>query len=145
MELGTFLPFLKIAYRRGADNGIADFLSRHPTFAKYVSNPREVTPLGDDLFEKIGEVPLFTHELGGEDEYMRSAKYELYEPRRPAELENIWQAQMLLEAVPGVDETAADDLVPPLPRHARIARQLPSIAAAISGARESHLLMARID
>ena len=24
MELSTFLPFLKVAYRRGADNGMAD-------------------------------------------------------------------------------------------------------------------------
>ena len=34
MELGTFLPYLKIQYRVGAENGLGDFLSRYPTFAK---------------------------------------------------------------------------------------------------------------
>ncbi|KAL3911560.1 MAG: hypothetical protein SGPRY_008648, partial [Prymnesium sp.] len=44
MEIGTFLPYLKLAYRKGADNGLADFLSRYPTFKAYVTSREEPEP-----------------------------------------------------------------------------------------------------
>ena len=55
MELMQYLPFLKIAYRKGVDNGMGDLLSRFPLFQKYVPLPEHTVSLPDDLFEKIGE------------------------------------------------------------------------------------------
>jgi hypothetical protein len=39
-ELGAFLPHLRISYRKGQDNGLADLLSRYPAFRKYAA-PRD--------------------------------------------------------------------------------------------------------
>ena len=49
MEIGTFLPHLKIAYRKGADNGLADLLSRFTAFHKYVKTRDDTAELPDDL------------------------------------------------------------------------------------------------
>lgn len=92
MELGTFLPFLKIAYRKGCDNGIADFISRYPTF-KNIVTPRaedESFPALDDVDLLPVTVPLFTHALPEAENYLRSARYELYEPRFPVVLTEVW-------------------------------------------------------
>lgn len=49
MELGTFLPYLKVAYRRGCDNGVADFLSRYPIFKNFLTTQaQKPDPLRDD-------------------------------------------------------------------------------------------------
>ena len=93
MELGTFLPYLKIGYRRGSDNGMADFLSRYPTFKAYVSESSDVQELPSELFDLVPEsVPLFTHRLGNDDEWLRRAHYQLYESKKPTLLQHIWQA-----------------------------------------------------
>ena len=92
MELGTFLPFLKVAYRKGVDNGMADFLSRYPTFSRYISRREDVAKLSEEAFDKLPEtVPLFTHTLGDDDAWLRKAHYELYESREPQEIDRIWQ------------------------------------------------------
>ena len=39
LELGTYLPHLKISYRKGVDNGLADLISRFPVFAEYAQGP----------------------------------------------------------------------------------------------------------
>jgi hypothetical protein len=70
MELGTFLPYLKIQHRRGVDNGMADFLSRFPTFEKYLATPADTAYLPEDDYADVAEVPLFTHELVSEDDLL---------------------------------------------------------------------------
>jgi hypothetical protein len=91
MELGTFLPFLKIANRRGVDNGMADFLSRYPTFQQY-DTPREEPELPAELFDLIPEsVPLFTHRLGNDDAWLEKWKIDLYEAKDPKTVESVWQ------------------------------------------------------
>ena len=115
MELGTFLPYLKIGYRRGVDNGMADFLSRYPTFENYVSKPMESAPLPDELFDVIGDVPLFTHELGPDEDYLRKARLTLIESKDPRLVTEVWQAQSLPKeaATPEILVLAAEY---PLPR-----------------------------
>ena len=86
MEIGTFLPHLKIAYRKGADNGLADLLSRFTAFHKYVKTRDDTAELPDDLFEYIGDAPLFVRSptITGK-RYLSEATYKLYEPRRRAD------------------------------------------------------------
>ena len=55
MGYGTYLPYLKIAFRKGSLNGVADLLSRFPLFERYVSSETDCTDLPEDLFEKVGE------------------------------------------------------------------------------------------
>ena len=95
MELGTFLPYLKIQHRRGVDNGMADFLSRFPTFEKYVGSPKDVVHLPDEDFADVVEVPLFTHKLVSEnDNLIRNWRYTLVEAKEPKQAEIIWQGQV---------------------------------------------------
>ena len=92
MELGTFLPYLKVSYRRGVDNGMADFLSRYPTFKKYVS-VRESPALPAELFDVMPDaVPLFTHLLGDDDGWLSKCKYDLYDAKDPQLIESVWQS-----------------------------------------------------
>ena len=94
MELGTFLPHLKIAYRKGADNGLADLLSRFTTFRKYVKVRDDTAELPDDLFEYIGDAPLFVRSptVTGK-RYLSEATYRLYEPRlRADDPDGFWSA-----------------------------------------------------
>jgi DNA (cytosine-5)-methyltransferase 1 len=86
MEIGTFLPHLKIAYRKGADNGLADLLSRFTAFHKYIKVRDDTAELPDDLFEYIGDAPLFVRSptVTGK-RYLSGATYKLYEPRRRAD------------------------------------------------------------
>ena len=94
MELGTFLPFLKVAYRKGVDNGMADFLSRYPTFKNYVNRGEDTTGMSEELFDLLPEsVPLFTHKLGDDDAWLAKCRYSLYEAKNPEQIESIWQAQ----------------------------------------------------
>ncbi|RPG36136.1 MAG: hypothetical protein CBB72_004845, partial [Muricauda sp. TMED12] len=100
-ELGTYLPHLKIAYRRGTDNGLADLLSRFPAFQRF-TGVREVENLPDDYFDRVGEAPLFTSppKERGRD-YLKRARYELYDPKKPTEVhENFWCTQDAPE-IPG--------------------------------------------
>ena len=80
MELGTYLPHLRIGYRKGANNGLADLLSRFPTFRRFVKTRPDIE-LPDDQLEYLGDAPLFTHRLlSEEDKHLKHASYELYVP-----------------------------------------------------------------
>ena len=95
MELGTFLPYLKIQHRRGVDNGMADFLSRFPTFEKYLATPADTAYLPEDDYADVAEVPLFTHELVSEDDQLlRNWRYKLVEDRVTKEPTQIWQGHV---------------------------------------------------
>lgn len=86
MEIGTFLPHLRIAYRKGADNGLADLLSRFTAFHKYVKVRDDAVELPDDLFEYIGDAPLFVRSPTTTGKrYLEGATYQLYEPRHRAD------------------------------------------------------------
>ena len=113
MELGTFLPYLKIGYRKGSDNGMADFLSRYPTFKAYVSESSDVQELPSELFDLVPEsVPLFTHRLGDDDEWLQRAHYQLYEAKNPTSLQHIWQTPP-----PGGPHTIASTALSTSPVH----------------------------
>ena len=68
MELGTFLPYLKIQYRKGSENGFADFLSRYPTFKKYYVTERDKFYLAPAIFD--------VHQSGYEPHYAVDAHSE---------------------------------------------------------------------
>ena len=92
MELGTFLPYLKVAYRKGTENGMADFLSRYPAYKHYISTARNIQEMPSELFDKLPEmVPMFTHKLGDDEEWLSRATYELYEAKNPRLMDQIWQ------------------------------------------------------
>ena len=95
MELGTFLPYLKIQYRKGELNGMADFLSRFPTFVKYFKKDREdVAELPEEDYADVADIPLFTHQLvTPDDEIIRSWRYQLKE-KRPASTQTFWQGML---------------------------------------------------
>ena len=103
MELMSQLPYLKIAYRRGVDNGMGDLLSRFPLFEKYMPDPGHVVTVPDDeLYDKIGEVVLSPpgriharlHVCPSGVRLRlkpRTDYYELWESRKSEELQSIWQ------------------------------------------------------
>ena len=95
MELGTFLPYLKIQHRRGVDNGMADFLSRFPTFERYIAQPTDVAHLPEDDYLDVAEVSLFSHKLVSEDDQVvRNWRYKLVEDTSPKEATLIWQGHV---------------------------------------------------
>ena len=107
MELGTFLPYLKIQYRAGILNGIADFLSRFPTFERYVFKPSDAVTMPDGL-DDVAEVPLFTHELSPEENrLLKNWKYTLRESPTPALATAIWHGDA--DAVNLVDPEPHDE------------------------------------
>ena len=134
MELGTFLPYLKIQYRKGVENGMADFLSRYPTFSKYYATKEDVAYLPDDLFEDLQEIPLFTHQLGpDEDALLRGWRYTIAEAKKPQEIGTLWQSQFPQDDATGVthdEDTAQIAAVIASPA----VKALPSIAAGMSKA-----------
>ena len=95
MELGTFLPYLKIQHRRGVDNGMADFLSRFPTFTRYIPTPKDVVYLPEEDYADVAEVPLFTHKLvSNDDQLIANWRYTLVEAKDPKEATTIWQGHI---------------------------------------------------
>jgi len=95
MELGTFLPYLKIQHRRGVENGMADFLSRFPTFERYMFNSADVAKLPVDDYVDVAEIPLFTHELvSANDQTVRNWRYRLVEDTAAKEPTVIWQGHV---------------------------------------------------
>ena len=89
MELGTYLPHLRISYRKGQDNGLPDLLSRFPAFKRYHSLRTEEIELPEEDFEYVGSAPLFlrtpsarTDDRAQGLDYLQGAEYRLYEPRR---------------------------------------------------------------
>ena len=63
--LGTFYPYLKLGYRKGIDNGMADFLCRYPTFSEYIPEPLEqqISLPEEEHTVLIGSTPLFSHAI----------------------------------------------------------------------------------
>ena len=113
IELMSYAPHLKIGFRRGVDNGMADLLSRYPYFKKYVKTPEDVIQLPkDEVFDRVAEaqfsldkstgvhVRLTVSPLlpsNGESPFVqadvtpRRDYFELLESRSGGELGEIWQ------------------------------------------------------
>jgi hypothetical protein len=90
-ELAAFLPHLRISYRKGCDNGLADLLSRYPAFRKYAATRSETVTLPDDYFDYIGDAPLYHRIPSSRDRTHLQHSYELYEPKdRPALEDSFW-------------------------------------------------------
>ena len=51
--LGTYLPLLRIAYRKGEDNPVADLLSRYRDNVNYKPNPSDFGEVPDDLYDHV--------------------------------------------------------------------------------------------
>ena len=106
LELGSYLPHMRIAFRRGTDNGLADLLSRYQVFKNYHGQPvGDQVTLPDDLFDKVGDAPLFNPALfkhhqrtvdvrvDEDREYLRASTYELYEPKQRVPVNDpIWSS-----------------------------------------------------
>ena len=83
-ELGSFLPHLRISYRKGADNGLADLLSRYQAFKRFTTAQDEddAVELPDDYFDYVGEAPLYHRIRSTRDRaYLAKSAYQLYEPK----------------------------------------------------------------
>ena len=92
IEIGTFMPYLKIQHRKGSQNGLADFISRYPTFERYVKRERDELKLPPSAYNRLATVPLFTHEVADENEakILGGWEAELYETSVPSEAEKFW-------------------------------------------------------
>ena len=113
MELGTFLPYLKIQYRKGSENGFADFLSRYPTFKKYYVTERDKFYLAPAIFDVLQSVPLFTHDIADEEErkLLQGWSTTILESPRPAETSAFWQSTGSQEMIRReTADTNVDDL-----------------------------------
>ena len=112
LELGAYLPHLKIAFRKGDDNGLADLLSRYPAFENFTKARASTVELPDDLFEKMGEAPYFNPSIHKHKrrDFMDSHVFELYDLKnRQAVQEPIWNTPGAAE-IPGRGST--DQLQP---------------------------------
>lgn len=95
LELGAYLPHLRISFRRGNDNGLADLLSRFPAFNDFTKRREDPVQLPDDLFEKMGDAPMFNPALlkHKRRESMGQHIYELYDLKsRHAIHDPIWNS-----------------------------------------------------
>ena len=110
IELGTFMPFLKIQHRKGVQNGLADFISRYPTFAKYVKRERDELQLPPGVFDRVATVPLFTHEVADEDEarLLKGWSVDLIETANTTEAEKFWNRPENLAMVDNTLKECAD-------------------------------------
>ena len=82
MELGTYLPFLKVAYRKGELNGLADLVSRYPVFDDYVEKRAYADHvLPPDALETPIEVPFFLGNHEPSRDYLKSSVFRLATPR----------------------------------------------------------------
>ena len=107
LELGAYLPHLKIAFRKGEDNGLADLLSRYPAFENFTKARASTVELPDDLFEKMGEAPYFNPSIHKHNrrDFMDSHVFELYDLKtRQAVQEPIWNTPGASE-IPGRGST----------------------------------------
>eukprot|EP00965_Chrysotila_dentata_P128271 4240568-Pleurochrysis_carterae.AAC.1 len=80
VELGSYLPYLRIAYRMGSLNDVADLMSRYPLDLK--EGEHSVASIPDDLFDVLASV-----KVNG-----KPAVY-LCEPRDQKDIEKIWEAE----------------------------------------------------
>ena len=82
MELGTYLPYLRIAYRKGANNGLADLLSRFPTFKNFTRVREDEVELPEELFEEVG-LAEFRASRSKNCPHLSAASYPLLIPKGP--------------------------------------------------------------
>ena len=110
IELGPFMPFLKIQHRKGSQNGLADFISRYPTFAKYIKRPRDELQLPPGVFDRVATVPLFTHEVADEEErsILKGWRIDLVETANTTEAEKFWNKPENLAAIEEVLQGCSD-------------------------------------
>ena len=110
IELGTFLPYLKIQHRKGVQNGLADFISRYPTFQQYVKRPRDELQLPPGVFDNVASVPLFTHEVADEEErqLLSGFNVDLVETSNETEAEKFWNKPENLALVTSTLEDCQD-------------------------------------
>eukprot|EP00965_Chrysotila_dentata_P169265 5590094-Pleurochrysis_carterae.AAC.1 len=80
IELGSYLPYLRIEYRMGSLNDVAVLMSRYPLDLK--EGEHSVANIPDDLFDVLASV-----EVNG-----KPAVY-LCEPRNQKDIETIWEAE----------------------------------------------------
>ena len=92
LELQTYLPWLRIAYRLGKDNFVADHLCRNPYDEHYVVLPKDTIEVPDDLYEHLA-----SFRLG-------SRQFKLFESKVQNTISEIWSAYTELS------EQQADDL-----------------------------------
>ena len=122
VEIGTYLPHLRIGHRRGENNGLADLLSRFPAFKSFIKPPQNDVELPDDLFEYTGDAKLYLGptKYGRDDRraYLRDAKYELYDYPSGGKLSEHFWSYSNAPSIPGrgsKDRVAeGDDRVPDL-------------------------------
>ena len=81
IELGTYLPYLRIAYRQGDENYVADHMSRYPCEVTYHPTDDDMVVLDDDLYAKLVSFSLGTK------------RYTLTEAREEQLIREIWAAQ----------------------------------------------------
>ena len=87
IELGTYLPFLRIAYRQGSLNATADMLTRN-------NPPVERGPIPDDLFDKVASVCL------------DGVSLKLMEPKFQKVIDEIWAAEAEMDLLTAQDACA---------------------------------------
>eukprot|EP00965_Chrysotila_dentata_P112268 3711609-Pleurochrysis_carterae.AAC.1 len=80
IELGSYLPYLRIAYHMGSLNDVADLMSRYPLDLK--EGEHSVASIPDDLFDVLASVEV----------NCKPAVY-LCEPRNQKDIETIWEAE----------------------------------------------------
>eukprot|EP00965_Chrysotila_dentata_P245895 6206839-Pleurochrysis_carterae.AAC.1 len=80
IELGSYLPYLRIKYRMGSLNVVADLMSRYPLDLKEGEHSVAITP--DDLFDVLASM-----EVKGKPAVC------LCEPRNQKDIETIWEAE----------------------------------------------------
>ena len=91
--LGSYLPHLRIAYRKGEDNAVADLLSRYPADINFKPEASDFAEVPDDLFDHI-----LSMQFNGR-------RFLLSEAKAHAVIQDIWAA---LEE----EDTPEDDAQP---------------------------------
>ena len=105
--LGTYLPHLRIAYRRGELNPVADLMSRYPTQINYRPKDTDVATVPDDLFDKVLSV------------HFNKRKFILAEPKIDAIITEIWTELQPDPAQPGQGTPDDSPLYALLPSRAK--------------------------
>eukprot|EP00965_Chrysotila_dentata_P095952 3170771-Pleurochrysis_carterae.AAC.1 len=80
IELGSYLPYLRIAYRMSSLNDAADLMSRYPLDLK--EGKHSVASIPDNLFDVLASV-----EVDGKPATC------VCEPRNQKDIETIWEAE----------------------------------------------------
>ena len=75
------LPLLRIAYRKGADNVVADYLCRFQLDPAFEDRPEYEATVPDDLYEKVNVLPVTCGDR----------KFDLFECKVPQAVEHFWQ------------------------------------------------------